>query len=204
LSIVSVMSGLVAAAAAAYAATRSRAAVERANLAFVWAEPTFERLDGKPAARRLRVRLHSDGPGIALDVRWSIDGPPEVTRAARRRARETVAATATRPVRALRPGEAHPALTIEAPYDDDAVCPSSHRIIHDDPGEEPWWIVVRWSDSAGRRWESGVAMGDELARPARKLRRWSGTWRPWWARLLPEGRSWSEPGRIARRQRQHW
>jgi hypothetical protein len=206
LQVVTAASGLAATAAAAFAARMSRAAVERDNLAFVWAEVTDDRPDSVVPRRRIRVQLHSDGPGIALDVRWSLDGPSEDGRRAHRRAQEAVAARATPAIRALRPGASYPALAIGDTKDAAAIedlYGSSEQYIQDDG--DAWWILVRWTDSAGQRWEfSESSAGRVLARPPRKVRRHARSWRPWWALLLPPWWAWTQPGRIDRRQRREW
>jgi len=172
-SIVSAAIPAAAATAATFAAFMSRAAVRRANLAFVWADFEYDQPDRASSMRRLRVQLHSDGPGIALDVRWSVDGPPECGRAARRKAEKEVAHRATPAIRALRPGESHPPLAIAAAEAANAASyERSQRSLNDPHDDSIWWIRVRWSDSAGQRWElSESSAGRELAGPPTKVRR---------------------------------
>jgi hypothetical protein len=207
LQVVTAVSGLAATVAAAFAARMSRAAVERDHLAFVWAEVTDERPDPVVSRRRIRVRLHSDGPGVALDVRWSLGGPWH-GRKAYWRAQEEVAGRATPAIRALRPGSSHPDSRAIADAKDEAAIEalygSTEQYIQDD-GDDPWWVLVRWSDSAGRRWEfSESSEGRVLARPPTKVRSRPLTWRPWWALLLPSLRTWTQPSRIDRRHRREW
>lgn len=202
---VTAATGVVAAGAAAFAARMSRATVERANLAFVWAEMTLDSIDD--STRRLRVQLHSDGPGIALDVRWSLGGPWDPTRTGYRRDQEEVATRATPAIRALRPGFSYPALAVADASNEaeiEASYSATERYIHDEYSEA-WWIVVRWSDSAGRRWEfSEATAGRELAQPPGRVRRQPLTWRPWWTRVLPSWWIWTVPPRVERRRRREW
>lgn len=203
--ILSVSSGVVASIAAATAAYMSRTAVERANLAFVWAELFFDRPDAAAPIRRLRIQLHSDGPGIALDVRWSIGGPTEGGRAAHRRAEEEIAAQARPAIRALRPGHSHPSVApvdVVGPDEIRAHYESTEQTFHDDY-DEPWWVLVRWSDSAGRRWQfSESSDGLKLATPRMKVRKVGR--RPWWARIIPSWCAYTQPARLIRRQRTVW
>jgi hypothetical protein len=151
--IVSAVATSAAAIFAAGSARVSRTAVERGNLAFVWPEFSTHAQDVNHASRWLKVRLHSDGPGIALDVRWSVFFVPEPGRVAWRRELRS---------RRPPPPESSPAQAL----------PADEQTIGDELEDEPWWIVVRWSDSAGRRWEFNEATaGRELARKPRKIRR---------------------------------
>lgn len=61
----------------------------------------------------------------------------------------------------MRPGEAVP------PIDDD-VEPYTLPVQSIDP---PWWVVVRYTDAAGTRWEFREPSPDVLAGPPRRLRR---------------------------------
>ena len=161
--LVSVGAG-VAGIAAAFAAFMSFAATERTNFAFVWAELFFDSPDPDSQRSRLRVQLHSDGPGIALDVRWSIGEPHESDRRAYRQAEEATADSATSVVRALRPGKSHPALAPDDAESDALAKAHYERTARTVDREEPWWVLVRWSDSAGRRWEFAEASAGPRAR----------------------------------------
>jgi hypothetical protein len=161
--LVSAVAASMAAIFAAVSAGVSRAAVERGNLAFVWPEYWIEGPDENHTTHDLLVRLHSDGPGIALDARWSVCGVPERGRRttwwrAWQREEEVAGASAIPAIRALRPGE---------------ISAVSGRVVDVDRlEEEPWWLVVRWSDSGGRRWSfSEGSRGRELAPRPRRLRR---------------------------------
>lgn len=73
--IVAAVATVIAVGLAAWSASLSRAAVERANMAFVW--PAFtvgheDSWDDPKGPYGVRVRLHADGLGVALDVRWSL------------------------------------------------------------------------------------------------------------------------------------
>ncbi len=148
---------------AAWSARLSLAAVERANMAFVW--PAFivghEDTWDNSGAYGVRVRLHADGPGVALDVRWSLYFADEPGR--EKEAEAEAKARAAPAIRAMRPGESWPEKdggwsemipVPPPPYDD-----------------LPYWIVVRWSDSAGRRWEfSEPGAGRQLAQRPRRVK----------------------------------
>lgn len=154
-----------AAIAAAASARASRAAVERANLAFVWPVYSVEGPDQNLSTHRLRVRLHSAGPGIAFDVRWSVLFP-DVGRRAWRQAEKDAARGASDAVRSLRPGESAPKGT--PPYE---------VVVNEHPFDQAWFLVVRWSDSAGRRWEFIENDRRDVAHKPVKLRRQrSGRW----------------------------
>lgn len=132
-----------------------------------WPSFHVEAQDENLAGEHLRLRLHSDGPGLALDVRWSIYRFPEPGRTGARRADEELAARASTAVRGLRPGESYPAST-DVPMKE-----PMHPLFDD----EPWSLVVRWSDSAGRRWQfSEWSGGRELA--SRPLRVRQSLWAP--------------------------
>ncbi len=160
--IVAAVATSIAAVAAAASAVLSRSAVERGNLAFVWPEFGVDEGYDDNEFPYVWVRLRSDGPGIALDVRWSIFVVPEPGCSAWQRAEEEAAASAKRAVRALRPGQGFPA---ERDRPQTAAMPARLR-------DEPWSVVVRWSDSAGRRWEFVESTGGlELAHRPRRVRR---------------------------------
>lgn len=107
--IAQMISAIAASAAAIFAAVSagvSRVAVERGNLAFVWPEFWIVEPDTLHKTARLLVRLHSDGPGIALDVRWSVFFHTEPGRKAMRGAEEEAAANATPAIERCGPGKA--------------------------------------------------------------------------------------------------
>lgn len=160
--VVSAAAATSAAVFAAVSALMSRAAVERGNLAFVWPEYWIDGPDQNLTNHRLRVRLHSDGAGIALDARWSVFYMPDEGRKASRRAEQEAAEAATSLVRVLRPGECSPS----------SAAPADERPIHPDLFDEPYAVVVRWSDSAGRRWEFNEgSLERQLARKPTRVRR---------------------------------
>jgi hypothetical protein len=103
------------------------------------------------------VRLNNEGPGIALDVRWSIAVPEGPSREDRTREEHQSRALASEAIRALRPGQGTDWLA---------------KSIHESVTGDIWYLLVRYTDSAGTRWEYfEPGNPQELARPVRRLRR---------------------------------
>jgi hypothetical protein len=139
---------------------------------FVWPAFTIDRSDEEASGHqqiRVRVRLHNDGPGMAQDVRWSIYSPHTNPRPylPKRWHRDTKAEAEAREhaspsVRAMQGTESVP------PEDGEWTGPIATWALADDP----WWIVVHYSDSAGQRWEFAEP-GDQrqLAGRPRRIRR---------------------------------
>jgi hypothetical protein len=150
-----------AAVSARSSAQASKDAVRRSNMPFVWPAYEVEYGEEEPMtgmqANTVRTVLHNDGPGVAIDVRWSMWSPTEgpgrwhpyewqwvpsrVRRLFRRWLRDTRAdaeskAGASTSIRAMQPGEE---------------VTSTHTVQFLEG--EPAWVVVRYSDSAGERWE---------------------------------------------------
>jgi hypothetical protein len=160
--IVAAAATVLAVAFAAWSAWLSRAAVERANMAFVWPAFTIGHEDtwDDRGPFGVRVRLHADGPGVALDVRWSLYFPDEPGR--EKYVDAEAAASASAAIRAMRPGESWP--EEDGQWSEMIPVPPPP---HDDL---PYSILVRWSDSAGRRWEfTEAGTGRELAKPPRRV-----------------------------------
>jgi len=89
--------------AAWLAASASREAVSRTHRPFVWTNGTTHTPRVVPQGR---VRLHNDGPGVALDVRWSVrimHDPEELPADYDERLEERT--HATEPMRGMRSGE---------------------------------------------------------------------------------------------------
>jgi hypothetical protein len=185
-----------AAIASAIAASLARATVERANRPFVASnvDPHPSAEPGSDHPHQARVSLHSIGPGIALNVCCSLrvawdfeDSPAERKRHDARRATEVIDA--------FPPGETRTML-VNTP-------PDTHY-------DEPWWIVVRWSDSAQRRWERTHEHSDQvLAAPAHRIRGQRlarrlarRPWHWWWWSILR--RPYTVPPRIKARQKRQW
>jgi hypothetical protein len=167
--------------AAWLAATTSREAVARSHRPFVWPEWTVEPAEESEEKRQAwLVRLHNDGPGVALDVRWSVEGAAQYPE----QYETTAADLASEPIRGMRPGMSVP------PIED----PPGHllarwRRVLPFVGDIEW-VVVRFTDSAGVRWEYAEPWEPgTLADPARRLRRVriykSRTWQWWLWRLRP-------------------
>jgi hypothetical protein len=151
--------------AAFQAARATRDTATRSNLPFVWVEPTISREPAIEVVRdsagheygqesqdfeavTIRPRLRNDGPGMAQDVRWSIYRPHEADpwwlRGAVRRFKQSdprgqaeTAASASKAIRAMQGGAT-----------EDAEPMTIHLL-----ADEPWFIVVRYTDTAGKRWE---------------------------------------------------
>lgn len=185
-----------AAVASAVTAYLARATVERANRPFV-ASNVDPNPSGEPGSEHplgARVELQSIGPGIALDVRCSLRtlSDFEDSRAERER-QEAIRATPV--IAAFPPGTTRT-----------MVVPTPANPYYD----EPWWINVRWSDSAQRRWERTHEQSHhELAAPARKIRGQRlarrlarRPWHWWWWSMLR--RSYTVPPRIEARQKRQW
>jgi hypothetical protein len=171
--------------AAWLAATASRQAVVRANRPFVWPEAHESESNGK---RTVRVRLHNDGPGVALDVRWSLVFPAKDRLADRDQFLELVKQLASSTTRGLPPGESEPPSgNLSLP---EVQVPDEHL-------EDPCWVAVRYTDSAGERWQY-IEPSDPnaLAPPLILLGRgWAprtriprGAWGRWVRRRLPFAR----------------
>jgi hypothetical protein len=162
-TVVSAVAGAAAAISARSSARGSRDAVRRSNLPFVWPSYEVEYGEEEPntgmAVNTVRVTLHNDGPGIAIDVRWSMWSPldendpprwlPTQWRWAPWRFRRQFArwgrdasaddaarAGASKSIRAMQPG-------------DELASTHTAQFLEGDPA----WVIVRYSDSAGERWE---------------------------------------------------
>jgi hypothetical protein len=149
--------------AAWLAATASREAVARTHRPFVWPEWVYEPSDDSSEPWEWRVRLHNDGPGVALDVRWSVRvmfAPPHLSvypeEEVRAKAEEETRRRASDPIRGLRPGESWP---------------HSGWLTGTSPPGDIEWIAVRFTDSAGVRWEYNEPLSEGLADPPRRLRK---------------------------------
>lgn len=152
------------AAASATASWRSalvaREAASRSNAAFVWPSVRIGR-DGD--VTRAWVRFFNDGPGLARDVvaaRLELGGPQYKKWAVHDR---------TPAIRGLRSHETLP------PADQDDMALGVHAA-----GDDVWAVAVRWTDTAGERWEyqwqpDSTALASA---PSRLRRRWWQRWRP--------------------------
>jgi hypothetical protein len=153
------------AAASAAAAWRSsfiaREAATRNNLAFVW---PVVRIKSDGPHTVVFVRLHNDGPGLAQDVvaaRYEPSGED---------GKEWAVQDRTPVVRALRTGESLPPAE-----GNDGMALGVHVW-----GDDVWAVAVRWTDTAGQRWELLAPQDPEaLTSSPRRLRRagWQ-RWRP--------------------------
>jgi hypothetical protein len=132
-AVVAAVAGAASAMAAAFAARASRASVERAHRPFVYGEPGIKSAwEGPPAV--VAVRLHNDGTGVALDVRFRLEAVDQSWHG------EQIP-----PARAMQPGEALP------PFEMD-----DQRYHLERPPERvhPFELVTRYTDTAGRHWET--------------------------------------------------
>lgn len=149
------------AAASSAAAWRSsfiaREAATRNNLAFVWPAVRIA-FDGPDPV--VWVRLHNDGPGLAQDVvaaRFEPSGQGD----------QWTLFDRTPVIRAMRGGEAVP------PPEHDEMALGVHRA-----GDDVWSVVVRWTDTAGQRWELTAPQDPQAltTTPTRLRRR---KWQKW-------------------------
>jgi len=162
-AVVAVAFAAVSAIAAAVSAVATRQSVDRAHRPFVWPAISHD-ADGETSI--LRVRLHNDGAGTAYEVRWSFGALMESQEGEFVEDSKGAAEQASMAVRAIRAGESDP--PGGSGWLDKKV-----RLPPDDIG----WIVVRWSDAAGIRWEvSDQGPATSRGRP-RRLRRWR--WQFW-------------------------
>lgn len=150
----------IATAAGAGAAWRSALAsseaVARTHRPFVWPDWRYEHVaEGK--GPEWSVRLHNDGPGVALDVRWSVyvlQPPEEFGGRADFDPTQEMRRNASEPIRGMRPGTNTGWMsgTSESGFEE--------------------WVVVRFTDSAGSRWEYHEPWDvDDLAEPVRRLQK---------------------------------
>jgi hypothetical protein len=163
--------------AAWLAASASRTAVARTHRPFVW--PDWDRDYNQDEGQyEWRVRLHNDGPGVALDVRWSVwveQPPEEMGGPPNDDAEDQLRRAASEPIRGMRPGESFPRdAWLTRTSDTGAI----------------EWVVVRFTDSAGVRWQYNDPWDvGTLADPLRRLRKVRGyrslRWRLWRLRHRP-------------------
>jgi len=115
--------------------------VERAHRAFVWPEIRLPK-----AQTPLGIRLRNDGTGVAYNVRWSLgtlapkpghDWESGKVVADYEWARQNHSLVK----RAMKPGDSHP--SAEGWTDKKIALPE----------DDIWWVLVRWTDVAGTRWE---------------------------------------------------
>jgi hypothetical protein len=140
--------GAIAAAVSARAAARGVALDHRP---YVYGEPqsaSREPDEPRSAPRRIAVRLHNDGPGTAVEVRWRIVAagcePTEWTT----------------PIRAMQPGETHPP-------DENSEPPSMQlpeRAVD-------WYVESEYGDIRGARWRLRNDRVN-LSKPATSKRVW--------------------------------
>jgi hypothetical protein len=173
---VAACAGAASATAAWLSAGASREAVARAHRPFVlprlfsevpeWLEPEDSQL------QLWQVHLGNEGPGVALDVRYSVVFLHEWTRAERKRARGETRRRASKPIRAI-----HPRQVVDRDHGELLTLVLERTI------DTPWWVVVRFTDSAGVRWEYAEPKEvGALAPPPKRLHRrrprWLRAWLP--------------------------
>ena len=135
----------------------AREAATRSSLAFVW--PVVQ-IGYERDRAVVRVRLHNDGPGLAQDVvaarleptgegdTWAVFGRTPV-------------------IRAMRAAETLP------PPEQEEMSLGAHVA-----GDDIWSVVVRWTDTAGQRWELAAPQEQyALTTTPRRLRR--RRWQRW-------------------------
>lgn len=163
-AVIAVAFAAVSSVAAAVSAVATRQSVDRAHRPFVW--PAISHgTDGDTSI--LRVRLHNDGAGTAYEVRWSFGTLVETQEGQFVEDTEGAAGRASMAIRAIRAGES-------VPPQNSGWLDKEIRLPPDDIG----WILVRWSDAAGVRWEvSDQGPATSRGRPRRLRRRKWQLWR---------------------------
>lgn len=156
----------LAAASSAFSAYTSRQAVDRAHRPFVWPAISTGRDPGGPSV--VRVRLHNDGQGTAYDVRWSVGTMMEAHDGSLEEDAAFTDEHVSSVIRAIRPGEVVP------PQDSEWLEQAAAL-----PGDDVWWVLVRWTDAARVRWELSEQGPTLLRSEPRRLRTWPWQlWRP--------------------------
>jgi hypothetical protein len=153
--------------AAAVSARSSRQAVTRSNAPFVW--PALRIGSRDSGVFSFYVRLHNDGPGVAFNVRFTV------------RTREDEHGYVIPPIRAMRSGEVvppHPEPQ-EQPIRDAEDGSREYAVAGPRSLDAPSWVVVRFSDALGRRWEVAAPADphDALLGPRRLRARRFQVWR---------------------------
>jgi hypothetical protein len=137
-------SAVISATAAALSAQASREALRRTRAPFIWPAIAIRPSSRETGQHSIGVRLHNDSPGVAFDVRFSLDfaaGSPEKP--------DTETRYVIPPVCAMRSGEVVP------PEKGEPEIVRGDEFVVAGPRDlrQPWWVVVRYADAAGRRWE---------------------------------------------------
>jgi hypothetical protein len=185
----------------------SRQAVERSHRPYVWPEWRLEPDDPESVATdaeaaddeseeearaayerlkeeryRVLVRLHNDGPGVALDAQWSVERAYrprrlrvwELRSLQPLRTRRQLRAMHANLTKMMREGGTRALRESEVrPLGDGWDKSMPDRYLRDDQ----WSIIVRYSDTAGRRWEfrepafSRLEIASRPRRVYRRLRR---------------------------------
>jgi hypothetical protein len=160
---VAVLIAAVSAVASAISAYTNRQAMARAQRPFVW--PAISHGSDPDGTRVLRIRLHNDGTGPAYDVRWSVGSLTESESGEVVDDAHFTKAHVSPVIRALRASEVLPP--------DESWLEKAVAL----PEDDVWWVLVRWTDSAGARWEL-TEQGPSLLRfEPRRLRTWR--WQAW-------------------------
>ena len=132
LSTLAVVATSASAIAAWTTALLARQTVRRAHLPYVWPDV---RLHYRDKSTEVSVRLHNDGPGLAQDVVAALLEPSDDEH-------PWAIHDKTPTIRALRSGEANPR------DDNEALTLGTHVA-----GDDIFSVTVRWTDTAGVRWE---------------------------------------------------
>jgi hypothetical protein len=157
LSTLAVVAASASALAAWTSASLARQTARRAHFPYVWPDV---RINYRDEILEVSARLHNDGPGLAQDVVAARLEPPDDEH-------PWAVFDRTPTIRAMRGGEANPR--------DEKAALGLGAHTH---GDDIFSVVVRWTDTAGQRWEL-VAPQDPkaLTRPPRALRR--RRWQRW-------------------------
>jgi hypothetical protein len=163
---VAVAIAAISAIASAISAYTNRQSVDRAHRPFVW--PAISHKGDPDGSHVLLVRLHNDGAGTAYDVRWSIATLmlDQNDNAVEDRLFEDEHVSQV--IRAVRAGEI-------LPPQDQGWLEKAVAL----PPDDVWWLLVRWTDAAGVRWEISEQGPSLLRAEPRRLRTWPWqVWRP--------------------------
>ena len=153
----------VSALSAASSAWFSRRAVERSHAPFVWPSIAIRSVGAPGPEHEIGIRLYNDGPGTAFNVRFTV--------ASERWLSAPEGLYVVPPIPAIKSGEVVPP---GAEYGVEIIRDNEFRVALDESLADDWYVVVRYGDGLGRRWELRAPKDphDHIRRPSRLRRRW--------------------------------